>query len=187
MANPTSPSRHVRWPNHAAEDYRVIREAVGSLGSAAAGGSYCGYPGGFILSSSPAAAIATLRLDPALWTPPKGYKLKLFVAGMIVTNGTTPPGSLTWNFRLQAVSAIAGASGALPNVTLGSVVPGSAGASIVGAPAAATVALAAGGADFDPPAAGTYALVCNLSTAIAANANMQIMAQLLRRYVSGDG
>lgn len=175
-----------QYPNPALGDYRTIREAVGSLASAAAAGSYLGYPGNFILSSTNASAIAVMRIDPALWTPPKGYKLKFRVKGKLVTNGVTAPGNITFTFRLQAVASVGGGSGTAPTVTLGAVVAGSNGATITN-PAAATAPDAAGDADFDPPAAGDYALICNLSGAIAANANMQIMAQLLRRYVPGDG
>lgn len=174
------------YPLPGSRDYRVIRDAVGSLASAASNGTYLGYPGGFLLSSTPASAIAVMRIDPALWAPPHGHKTKLRVKGLVVTNGSVAPGNITFTFRLQAIATIAGAGGALPNVTLGSVVPGSNGGQVTN-PGAAAIVPATGDADFAPPAAGDYALVCNLSGAIAANANMQVMAQLLRRWSPGDG
>lgn len=174
-----------KYPLPGSEAYRVIRDGTGSIAGAAPAGTYLFYPAGAVLRTSAAAAIAAMRFDPINYPAPKGYKLKLRVRGRLAGNDVAP-GAVSWTFGMRGVSAPVGATGTLPSLTVGTIVPGS-DAAVLGSPIGANAFLNHEGADFDPPAAGWYALYALLSGATAAGSNHQIMARLDYRFVPGDG
>lgn len=125
-----------------------------------------------------ATGVVPFVLDPAELAI-SGRTTKLRVRATLQCN-TVPPG-ITFTFGLYTISAIGGASGSAPTVTLSGVVSGS------------TVAIATPGADshqsavsadFAVPGSPTsYALGVAFSGTSAAGANVAASAQLLARHV----
>jgi hypothetical protein len=116
-------------------------------------------------------AVCNLRLNPADFPTSK-----LKVQGQVVTNAVAP--AINFAFHLYPIATWGGASGANPTIaSLGT----SLGSGTVTAPASGGPSSIAESADFDFPAAGSYALAVVTSGTTAANSDTYPFVRLLRR------
>ncbi len=159
--------------------YHLARERGGTFGANVVAGAYLlNANGGAGILASGACGLSVFQLKAALWTPPAGMTLKLFMSASLITNAVAP--AATFVFNLVPITAYSG--GAATNaVTLGT--PIAASAITVTTPALNTYTYAEAAADFAMPADGAFAVICTNDLTTAANSNVSTRATLYWRWV----
>lgn len=159
--------------------HRLMMRFGVNLGGAAAAATWIMFPGSSAVSllASGATAAAALYLDPARYAAPAGKTLKIKIAGTVMANAVTAPGT-NFTIGLYPVTSWGGASGSQPTIaTIGAAVASFA----INAPAAgAHAAPSENEADF--PAAGYYVLAFVTAGATAANSHLNIVGDLAWRH-----